>query len=649
VRVSDYSRECLGLAARTLQEDARAAHALERLPQSTVAFLESRLSWTQVRLLTLVARSSDEARWIETACGTDTRTLEQKVRHRAKQTGAETPELSREPVTKFNVRVSREGRRLWRAVSEIAERSSGSRLSPAQVLELVAAEASSGAPRVHASSDRHAFQTLPELPTCQASSPDAGIDDGAARFDRSRDPELEAFLRSIALDPDGEQEIQARPPACEDVDRDPELTKFLAEIRAEQEAAAAAGMSWREYQERSGSPDSRVPQYADACALVREHLQQIAVREDLPFLVPVERGSSPMERLEALFDLYDSRQPKSLDCQMRSIGLVLQRADADLARLLREALETKLHRARGFQSFECYVDERLDFCSRTAWTLIAIDRATSRIGGEFALAYAEGRLSLLAARVLLRVVGAQHARAWIERAGVVTLRRLEAEVEWALDQRDAASGPEAFDLPAPPPLDADVSLDDQLLSADRLKMRALAESEAASASRPEMRVTVCFNVPLAVAELAEETLLTLRRGSESRGDAFERMLALVLLEWLSAPRHRDPVFERDGFLCAVPACSSRRELHDHHVRFRSLGGDHELDNRTAVCAGHHLRGIHMGRIRATGSAPSILWEFPHMRLIGDRYVARPAAYSRSPAAAAPNSVVSMPTPARRIA
>ena len=96
--------------------------------------------------------------------------------------------------------------------------------------------------------------------------------------------------------------------------------------------------------------------------------------------------------------------------------------------------------------------------------------------------------------------------------------------------------------------------------------------------------------------------------------------------------------------------ASRRELHDHHLKFRSLGGDETLGNRTTVCAAHHLRGIHMGRIRATGTAPSsITWELSCMKLVGDRYVVRPAAYSRSPAAAEPNSVASMPTPARKIA
>jgi hypothetical protein len=69
-------------------------------------------------------------------------------------------------------------------------------------------------------------------------------------------------------------------------------------------------------------------------------------------------------------------------------------------------------------------------------------------------------------------------------------------------------------------------------------------------------------------------------------------------------------------------------LHDHHLLFRSRGGGNERDNRITVCAWHHLRGIHQGRVRAWGAAPhDVTWELgvrpgyePLMRLRGDEYV-----------------------------
>jgi hypothetical protein len=69
-------------------------------------------------------------------------------------------------------------------------------------------------------------------------------------------------------------------------------------------------------------------------------------------------------------------------------------------------------------------------------------------------------------------------------------------------------------------------------------------------------------------------------------------------------RREHRVFARDGWRCTVPGCTSYRNLHDHHVVFRSVGGDNDLANRTTLCAYHHLRGAHAGRVRVIGSAPA---------------------------------------------
>jgi hypothetical protein len=63
------------------------------------------------------------------------------------------------------------------------------------------------------------------------------------------------------------------------------------------------------------------------------------------------------------------------------------------------------------------------------------------------------------------------------------------------------------------------------------------------------------------------------------------------------------VFARDRWRCTVPGCSSYRNLHDHHIRYRSAGGSNDEANRTTLCAWHHLRGVHAGRVRLAGRAP----------------------------------------------
>jgi hypothetical protein len=118
-----------------------------------------------------------------------------------------------------------------------------------------------------------------------------------------------------------------------------------------------------------------------------------------------------------------------------------------------------------------------------------------------------------------------------------------------------------------------------------------------------------------------------------------RLLEDVRAFWSSAPRHRDPVFERDGWRCAVPACTSRRNLHDHHVLYRSRGGGGARDNRVTVCAAHHHHAVHREVVRARGSAEvGLEWELgcrpglePFLRVSGrgEVYVAgRVSAISR---------------------
>src|SRR5207247_1682052 len=134
--------------------------------------------------------------------------------------------------------------------------------------------------------------------------------------------------------------------------------------------------------------------------------------------------------------------------------------------------------------------------------------------------------------------------------------------------------------------------------------------------RPERQVCahavdadITFFAPASVAILLRSAIASFTLPTEPAWQGLERLLDHVHHEWSTQPRHRDPIFARDGWRCAVPACTSRRNLHDHHLLFRSRGGGNARDNRITVCAWHHLRGIHQGRVRAWGTAPdAITWQ-----------------------------------------
>ncbi|MGH9798658.1 MAG: HNH endonuclease, partial [Candidatus Polarisedimenticolia bacterium] len=77
----------------------------------------------------------------------------------------------------------------------------------------------------------------------------------------------------------------------------------------------------------------------------------------------------------------------------------------------------------------------------------------------------------------------------------------------------------------------------------------------------------------------------------------------------AAPRRPgDAVYIRDGWRCTAPACTSARNLEDHHIVYRSQQGNDDLCNRTCLCRFHHQRGEHGRLASCTGTAPlGITW------------------------------------------
>jgi hypothetical protein len=189
----------------------------------------------------------------------------------------------------------------------------------------------------------------------------------------------------------------------------------------------------------------------------------------------------------------------------------------------------------GFESFERYVQERLDLSARTARRLVRLARAEHR-APPVASAFREGRITLLQAESLLRSGG-------------------------------------------------------DVAQAERVTLRRLPEAEPAR---------VDFVAPRSVARLFLAMLV--------RMGGLGAMLEHAISTWLEAgEQFRDYAdFERDDFRCTVPACSARRNLQSHHLRFQSAGGADEPWNRTTLCAFHHRRGLHLGELRIRGRAPEDL-------------------------------------------
>ena len=329
-----------------------------------------------------------------------------------------------------------------------------------------------------------------------------------------------------------------------------------------------------------------------------------ATRPARPDLGSVEPLLVGLEKADAL----------ELDERFRRALSLEQRLDARMSPLLVQVWNRWVHRALGFPTREAYVRERLGMDPTRARALVRLERAAAH-SEPFARAYRTGALSWVKAGILVPLVSCdplgRFMGDWVTWARRVTVRRLREDVEWALtlEQTD----PEAFRRTGGLPSEA----------GDEREIRAAQrDEEGDTLPKRDQEIGACsvrFIAPAEVVQFFRAVLCTVRRRMEreigrlpSEGEALGAMLDHVLSSWGAldtkvAPRHR--VFARDGWLCAVPGCTSMENLHDHHIRFRSAGGSDAPENRVTLCAFHHLRGVHAARLRCVGRAPGgLTWE-----------------------------------------
>jgi hypothetical protein len=134
-------------------------------------------------------------------------------------------------------------------------------------------------------------------------------------------------------------------------------------------------------------------------------------------------------------------------------------------------------------------------------------------------------------------------------------------------------------------------------------------------------VRLRISAPSDVARLFDAVVCTLQRAIEretgllgTEAEAFEAKLDHALASWKVDDRwlrsrmkkRHYAVFDRDDWRCVFPGCTSHRNLHAHHIVFRSANGGNELPNLVTLCAFHHQRGVHGGTVAVRGRAPDRL-------------------------------------------
>jgi hypothetical protein len=268
-----------------------------------------------------------------------------------------------------------------------------------------------------------------------------------------------------------------------------------------------------------------------------------------------------------------------------------------------------------YTTLAVFARERLGMSPRKARALLRLERAGDACPA-LRRAFREGRLSWVQAQVLapLLVASAEEdlswCEVWVEFAAEVSVRALEDAVADALAAREAA--PEVWEQLRDRP--------ERFGAGDGGAASRRPRQTCARHKGPLETVRIQLRAPCEVARLFRAVLCTVRRAVErqtgrlpSEGEGFEAMLDHALASWGADDawlkgriRSHYRVFERDGWRCTVPGCTSRRNLQAHHIVFRSAGGDDSEANQTTLCAFHHQRGVHGGTLRVTGSAPGAL-------------------------------------------
>ncbi len=299
----------------------------------------------------------------------------------------------------------------------------------------------------------------------------------------------------------------------------------------------------------------------------------------------------------------DAADPFELDARLRRAVRLEQRLEAQIAPLLRQVTASEYAWRFRYQTLAAYARERLAMSPRKARALLRMERVGD-VCPELRAAYRDGSLSWVQGQILapllLGTAEGDWRGAWVAHAQRITVRRLEEDVDRALALREVE----------PPCAEQGEAGERQVCAQPRAPGTNLDAG---------WRITV--SAPKEVARLFRAVLCSVRRGLEretgrlpSEAEGFEAMLDHALRSWdVTDPwlrrrmKREYAVFERDGWRCTVPGCSSRRNLHAHHIVFRSAGGGDEAENQTSLCAFHHLRGVHAGTVRVQGTAPGALW------------------------------------------
>ncbi|HEY3998521.1 MAG TPA: hypothetical protein VGO93_06625 [Candidatus Xenobia bacterium] len=446
------------------------------------------------------------------------------------------------------------------------------------------------------------------------------------------DPEEETMILALELPPELQSTWDvAFEVACRLWERDISEAEFLETLAAEFQSGASDDLFAATLDDDMPNPAALRAELQRLVAEAEEKAERETGRWRHLSWRPVRPACVPEFSCSKDATVFD------MDRGVRQALVFQQSLDDVLLHKLWEAERLEIHRPLQFATFQQYLVERLGFSTRQAYRLRQLRRAL--VGQpEVAEAHAQGTLTRCQAAAVAGVATPPTVEAWIAYAEKTTVDKLQRVVSEAMAMQEQGRRDVLPPLPLQPSPETQALLDEALARMPGPTARLLPTCSPVGASESERAVLAPAGqlprVPDAVGQVRHAATSHMRirlprdlhdmvvrtlgmaeaalGGHASKTQCVELLLNHFLSTWarvaMKAARE-NPILERDSWQCVTPGCTSRTSLQGHHVMFKSQGGSDKAENQGAICACHHLRGIHQGRLRARGQAPDgLVWE-----------------------------------------
>lgn len=267
-----------------------------------------------------------------------------------------------------------------------------------------------------------------------------------------------------------------------------------------------------------------------------------------------------------------------------------KRAEADLISVLQEVEMAHVFVTLGYMSLFNYCVQALGLSESVASNFVTVARKAREVP-VLQSAIQAGELSVSKARKIAPVLTLANQEEWVEKAKILSTRKLEEEVA-RVAPREAT--PERMKFVAEDRLELRLGISKSL----KEKLERVRDLESQRTAMPvsiEETLDVLLDVYLESKDPVKRAERVLKKkginasasvtGHANRVDLSENRQLIP-----SSIRHQ--VQLRDGGQCAhVRAsgerCENRRWLDIHHVRPRNEGGGNGLENLVTLCSAHH--------------------------------------------------------------